>query len=226
VPAYTRNGVPAAQPTRAPSSSAAAPQQNRIDQPSTGPDPAASAGGGGAGHRGLLVLAAVVALLGIAGLPRLVASGVRGARWRRAGSGTPAAEVAWRDLRDRALDLGVGWDDRTTVRQQARHLLHCFAQPVSAESMHALDRLVQEVERSRFARRPGSGRDVVEVRADVERCRTALDEAVTGLRRLRATWFPLATWGQATEGTGTGFGTVRRRRAARRLVEPGVDRAV
>ncbi|MGA9748194.1 MAG: DUF3488 and transglutaminase-like domain-containing protein, partial [Nocardioides sp.] len=187
VPGYTRGEVDRGPSAAASSSQAVVPDNNRINQPSadagTGSD-----GGGGGFDAGLLVrvlgVAAMVALVALT--PRLLRAQARRRRWNAATTPHTLAESAWAELRATALDLGVAWDDRVSVRARARELVRSFASPgveedaltraeargaqANPEATTGLERLVRLVELARYARSvPPSDAQVDATRADVER---------------------------------------------------------
>jgi hypothetical protein len=238
VPAYTTQEVPRADPAQSSSAPAAAPSLNRIDRTL---DPAAAddQGGGGATLGNPLVLfpllgALVLGLLLLA--PRTARTLVRRRRWAAATSPVELVEAGWREIRDSAVDLGLVFDDRLTLRAAAGELVHTFGSPgddddalgrgtrrgrdAAPEAAAALDRMVRLVERARYARSlPTDAVTAEQVRGDVASCEEAMRAGAGRRRRSRAAWLPasLATPAGATR---------RRTRREASMFEPGVDRAV
>ena len=107
--------------------------------------------------------------------PRLV----RTRRRQRRLAGQP--EVAWAELRDTAVDLGVPWPPDRSPRETRDHLAGYLGHPVSDRTPErpgrgagvapaasdALDRLVHDLEVSRYARTRDAGPDPARV-ADLE----------------------------------------------------------
>ena len=240
VPSYTRLDVDRSLPSStASASSLLSAGPNRIDR---SPTPAAGAGGTGGStwDSGLFLgsVAATLALLALLALPRVLRSWLRSRRWAAAGSSAAVAEAAWAELRDSALDLGVAWDDRVTVRARARELVRGFGVPgqdddalsrgslrglgANPDAEAALSRLVLLVERARYARSlPAGSAEQDTVRDDLGRCVAALEAGAGRRRRVRATWLPASLWSRWTSRTTHGRGghpVV--------LGEAGVDRAV
>ncbi len=238
VPAYTRGEIDRGPSDAESSSQAALPSNNRIDQPSA--DAGAAGGGSGGGFdAGLLLrtLGVAAALLLVALTPRLGRSLARRRRWARATSAHALAESAWDELRATAIDLGVAWDDRVSVRARARELVRSFAMPggredamtrsesrgalADPEATSALERLVRLVELARYAREvPPSAAQAEATRADVERCAGALAAGASRRSRTRAVWLPASLMG--------GLRNLRAGMTRRgvRFDEPGVDHAV
>lgn len=242
VPPYTRQRVDRSTPSAADSASSAAPGgPNRLDRTPTPVGGAAGAGGGSAWSNSLVLAGAggTLALLALLAAPRLLRSWVRSRRWAIAVSSTDLAEAAWAELRDSALDLGVAWDDGSTVRTRARELVRVFGLPgaeedalarpstrglgANPEAEAALTRIIGLLERARYSRNlPAGAAEAGAVRADLDLCVEALAAAAGRRRRTRATWMPaslLARWGSAAAST-------RRRRGEAVLGEAGVDHAV
>jgi transglutaminase-like putative cysteine protease len=154
-PAWTRQDANAATPSTAPSAGAV---------PSQAPDPNRATPDSQSGDGGFPIpWWPVVALGGIVLVG--VGPGVvrRAQRRRRLGAGDPVhlAEGAWAELRATALDLGLGWPDQRSPREQARSVTG----QVRAEdqALASLEDLLVRVERSRYGRSAGSARGVVTV---------------------------------------------------------------
>ncbi len=201
VPSYTRGEVPRLTPvgpTDAPSASA-------TPTPTRGPkqvDTAAAGSDAEGGGPSPWWPVGVVALLALLLAPR----GLREASRRRRASGEdPVAlvEGAWAELRATALDLGLGWDDRVTVRVRARALHQLLGRsPVASRrtsaddavpepaAREALDALVVAVERTRFSATPPTVEDGQGAAAAGETVATALRQRVAERTRLRAAWLP------------------------------------
>jgi hypothetical protein len=178
---------------------------------------------------GLLVLA----LIALA--PRTLRALVRRRRWAGADGLVDLVEVAWQEIRDTAVDLGVAFDDHVTLRTAAAHLVQSFGRPgeeddalargalrgpeAAPEAAAALDRVVRLVERGRYARRlPADTTTPDQVHADVDACVEALESGAGKRRRSRATWLPASlTWATVPGRSGTRRGPT---------LEPGIDRAV
>jgi hypothetical protein len=238
VPPYTTQQVPQANPSQSSSVPSAAPTLNRIDR-STDPN----AGFGKTKSRSPLaspvlvgfVLGVLLAVL-LALVPRMLRSLRRRRRWSAAGTDAGAlVEAGWAEIRDSAVDLGVGFDDHVSLRTAGRELVRSFGRPgdeddalgrathrgpdADPEATAALNRMVGLVERARYARSlPSDAARQEQVRADVASCVAALRAGAGKRRRSRATWLPASL-------TRTGAaGRSRSRRGT--VLEPGVDRAV
>ena len=238
VPSYTTEGAGAGGPRRQPPSANPNQGQNPFDQEeSAAPASTDEEGGGGAASttRSLLTgLLGVLVALGLLATPRATRALVRRRRWAQATTPVDVAEAAWSELRDSAVDVGLPWDDAVTLRTRARSLVTSFGEPggredewtrrpvtgaqANPEATAALQRLVEFLERARYARSV----DMQDVSADVELCVRALRDGVTGKRRFWSRWLP----GSLVKAMGAD--AVRRRREAegRRLAEPGIDHAV
>jgi hypothetical protein len=90
------------------------------------------------------------------------------------------------------------------------------------EAARALERLVRDVERARYARAEDgeTGRDSTEVAADVETCCAALRAGASKRRRRTATWLPASL-----VSNGVWHSPSLRRRTGDAPIEVGVDRA-
>ena len=187
-----------------------------------GPQGAAGAAGGDDGGDStwstvLTVCLGLLAVLGLAVAPRFARATVRRRRWARAAAGHDAAEPAWQELRDSTVDLGLGFDDRATLRTAGHGLrTHLGGQQ---QAIDALNRLVVRVERARFARAgsgSGAAADVQQARADVDTVLAGLAAGRNRRRLLRATWLPVSLVRRVRgDSAGTGVGRTRRDGAGR-----------
>jgi transglutaminase-like putative cysteine protease len=238
-PAYTQERVDRTQPSASSSASALLPTgQNRIDR-SSAPAAGGSDSGGSVWSTPAMLGGALgmLLLLGLLALPRTARSWVRSRRWAAATTTAGAAEAGWAELRDTALDLNLAFDDRRTVRAVARELVRSFGVPgadddalsgaaqrgpgANPDAEAALRRVIEHVERARFARDLPVGADqAAAVRDDVERCVEAMQAGVGRRRRARATWVPASLWSRWRP-----LGTPRRSVRTDVLTEPGVDHA-
>jgi hypothetical protein len=235
VPGYTRAQVPGEEPSALPSSAAPSRLPDDFERPSAAPGPRAGDEGPGPDGTARDVLTAIgVAMLAavLVWTPRALRLLVRRRRWSSVSSPADAAEVAWSELRDTAVDLGLPWDDAVTLRTRARALAASFGEPPGAsaeerslrtpqtgahahpEATRALERIVRHVERARFSRNPAESEGL---REDVALCEEALRAGATPRRRLRATWLPASLVRSASR---------RRTASAPPLAEPGLDRAL
>jgi transglutaminase-like putative cysteine protease len=225
VPTYTSEQLGAPEPSARPSPTAAG--EGPSPTASTRPDLEdrdASGAGGSSGGRGPWGPVAVLLGLGLLALgPRLARELVRRVRWARASSSGAAAETGWAELRDVVLDHGLAWDDRVTLRTRARAVAQEFGRPGSAdyathdrsrsrgpsavpEAAAALDRVVGDVERARYAAPAAAGRGRARdaVAADVAVCSEAVRDGASRRARRRARWLPLSLvrngwWRRAVE---------------------------
>ena len=131
VPAYTTQQVPRPAPSESSSAPAAAPTLNRIDRAT---DPNAAVGGNGPASPlanpvvvGSALVLLVLVLVALA--PRTARTLVRRRRWAAAGTGAALVEAGWDEVRDTAVDLGVAFDDRVTLRTAAQDLVLAFGRP-------------------------------------------------------------------------------------------------
>ncbi|HZJ04909.1 MAG TPA: DUF3488 and transglutaminase-like domain-containing protein [Nocardioidaceae bacterium] len=240
VPGYTSRNLGTNTPDDQASSAAPDARQNRIDEQNI-PTPTDPAGGGdGGGSGGLLVgfFAGLLLLFALAASPWLARATVRRRRWANAQTPVEVAEVAWAELRDGALDLGVPWDDSVTIRARARSLVHSFGEPdanaddrlprsgvtgprANPEATAALDRLAKFVERARYARAvEAPQRDVAH---DVGLCVRALRDGTTTSRRWRATLLPASVTRKLRREMSPSKPAPMHRST---MAEPGVDHAI
>ncbi len=231
VPDYTTTTIPAAPETSAgpddPKSSDVAPRgESGGAQPSKGAtnDQARQAAAGGTspwwwyGGGGALLVLVLVGLT-----PRWL-------RRRRAGRRlTGGLEPAWDEIRDTALDLGLRWPFGRSPREIGRELGGCFGATSTAaaerpargadqapEAAAALDRLVDRLERLRYAR-PGTAGEDGSVSEDARMVIEALVAGTTGAARRRAEWWPVSLWRRTPTASGLDD-------AASDLLEGGLDR--
>jgi hypothetical protein len=133
---------------------------------------------------------AVVALLLLLVVPMLVRQAMRRRRWHLAATGGAggAAEWAWIELRDSAVDLGYVWPEARTPRQTSAELAGDGR--LGTAGADALAMITQFVERVRYAPggADGPGRDAL--RAAVEDVRRELGATAGRKRRLRALLLP------------------------------------
>lgn len=193
-PAYTRQtpDEPEAQAPAAPAPPVSEPLPDRESPDTASPGPAVSAGGG------LLLVLVVSALTGVALGPTLLRRRQRRRRLRHAAV-EDLAEGAWAEVRASAIDHGLPWEDRTTVRRQAAQLRDQVAiadradLPGTEEAESGLRDLVELLEERRYA---PAATLAVAVRAD-PRAVLATCERWCGLIAQRAQERPvpeLARW--------------------------------
>lgn len=210
VPAYTTQDLPPATglPTQgAEKSNDVAPRgESSSPKPSAEPrhDQSANAAKADAGIFGWPILVAtglLVLLLVVALVPRAVR---RSRATSRLGGGI---ELAWAEVRDTAVDLGVGWPTGRTPREVAGHLRTRFGAPgtspdarpargadLAPEASAALGRLVGRLERSRYARPGGGPGAEAGTREDALLVCGALGDGATRAARRRAEWWPTSLW--------------------------------
>ena len=185
VPAYTSGTVP--RPEVGPSPSASATPEEPVPSQqvpetgasSTGSDDHTSlARWGGVLGGSLVVLAAGLA-------PRLLRGWARRRRFGAEGSDA-VAEGAWAEVRATAIDLGRGWVDGTTTRQQAGRLLSSVGPELSAP----LESLALLVERARYSRAGLTAEECDRVRTLSEQVAATMLAAADPSARRRATWLP------------------------------------
>jgi transglutaminase-like putative cysteine protease len=177
--------------------SAATKRPNDVQQTSTDTSSTHVPWTGILGGAGVLVLLGCIAL--VPGAVR------RGRRSRRLEGG---AEDAWAELRDTAVDLGVGWPSHRSPHETGYLLAAWFGPEPDGTRMvrpprgrglapgaeDALDRIVLTVERIRYARYaddvPGALAD------DVRTCITSLEHGCTSGTLRRARWLPRSLFGR------------------------------
>ncbi len=122
-------------------------------------------------------------------LPHIVRVGLRRRRWvlARRDGGVLAAEMAWRELRDDARDLGYFWSSARTPRQTTLELgTDGKLTPTGAAE---LGLLANTLERTRYAR-SGGAVDDPRLRSAVLAVRRDLSANASPINRFRAWWMP------------------------------------
>ena len=145
---------------------------------------------------GLLTTTAWLLLAGLVlTAPRMLRRVRRLRRWRQAAGTGGLAEVAWQEVRDSALDAGLTWSDKRTVRRTAQELRHDTR--ADAAGQNALGQIVGLVEVSRYGRPSQASPDTEELhrlRADVQEWVRTWDatvlESLDGATARRARWLP------------------------------------
>jgi hypothetical protein len=193
VPGYTRSS---AQPSTGPSVSASPSASSSAVSPGTKPQRPENGSAGAAGRGdfrstwlpGIVLGLCAALLLGV--LPRTIRTRRRA---RRLAGADP--EEVWAELRDTAIDLGVGWPEDRSPRATGAAL----AGPLSATPAGpaAMQRLVTTVEVSRYApeAEQAIGHDVV---VDTETCLDALWSGASPGARRQARWLPRSLRGGRT----------------------------
>ncbi|WP_028656652.1 transglutaminase family protein [Nocardioides sp. J54] len=219
VPAYSRVSTPgsgdedtgaASQPTDTGGTSSAAPVPgaNRPTEPA-GTETGTTTGTSSKTGRNVAIGVTVAVLLVLLAVLLLGPRSVRGSARRSRLGGGP--DELWAELRATALDLGIPWPEGRSPREVGAvlvdHLADPDAQPVerprtgpfeAPEATAALERLVDTVERTRYAR-PGS-RSAVAVadrtatESDAALVTASLSAGVTPRARRRAQWLPRSVW--------------------------------
>ncbi len=178
--------------------SAPSKRPNDLQQATSGTSTSHTPWGWILGGVGLLVV-----LVGISLVPGAVR---RGRRNQRLEGG---AEEAWLELRDTAIDLGVGWPASRSPHETGYLLAAWFGpEPEGAPLVRpprgrglapgaedALDRIVLTLERVRYAKYaddvPGA------LAEDVRTCITSLEHGCTRATLRRARWFPRSLFGRS-----------------------------
>jgi transglutaminase-like putative cysteine protease len=141
------------------------------------------------------ILALILAIIG----PALTRAVVRRRRWaiaaglRAAGpDAVLTAEIAWRELRDGALDLGFLWPAARTPRQSSATLVaEAKLTPAGAAAVH---QVTSTVERTRYSRESGAVADAAQLRSAVIRIHRELAQRSSLLWRVRAVVLPRSVW--------------------------------
>ncbi|GAA3733689.1 transglutaminase-like putative cysteine protease [Spinactinospora alkalitolerans] len=141
-----------------------------------------------------VLVVCVAALLPAA--PALVRLLVRRLRWSRAASAPARSRAAWLELRDDAVDLGIGWNPAESPRAVGRRLEARGRLPEPARE--ALRRIVAAEESARYAPVPGAAETLEEDGATV---RAALHASCEPRARLLARLLPKSLF---TAPTGRG----------------------
>ncbi|PUA80564.1 transglutaminaseTgpA domain-containing protein [Nocardioides currus] len=156
----------------------------------------------GSGFRWVTVVLVALGVLLLAALVLLPSFVRRQRRDRRLLGGI---EELWAELRDHAVDLGLGWPHGRSPRATGAWLSDRFGatdDPDAAtaerprrgpeqnpDAVRAMDRLVEQVERARYSR-SGASVDTEQAMRDVLAIEAALDHGVGPRVRRRASWLP------------------------------------
>lgn len=213
VPAYARgladpapDPSPDTEPSQEPAPSAgqspAAPRPEDVPSPETA-DQEGQDEGAGVPWLQLLGGGAGLALL-VGGL--LLPSWLRRRLRVQRLDGSP--EAVWVELRATAADLGLAWPPGRSPRETRDRLVSWFGLPgddlladrpahgpgVNPDAVRALDRIVADLERTRYARAPVAGDATAptqrHLRAEGGTCVEALEAGVPPRTRRRARWWP------------------------------------
>lgn len=120
--------------------------------------------------------------------PRSARSATRRRRWLAAAHDAGRAEAAWRELTDDLTDHGIGCPGSESPRATARRLTGAL--PLTAAEQACLSRLVDAVERARYARTPAAAGTL---RSDVAAVRRAIAKAARPSARWRARLLPASS---------------------------------
>jgi len=132
------------------------------------------------------LVGAIGALVMLALTPLLVGVVVRRRRWAAVGSDSRrAAEAAWADVSDAALEVGLTANPQDTVRTTAAALVSAADLPVDAR--RSLSSVARATERARFAAAPPA---VDDLRDDAEQVRRALVRTAPSRVRWQAVVWP------------------------------------
>ncbi|MFC5728427.1 MULTISPECIES: transglutaminaseTgpA domain-containing protein [Nocardioides] len=162
---------------------------------------------GDRGMRTVLVAGGATVLLLVVLATLLLGPRAMRARLRRTRlAGGP--DDLWTELRATAVDLGVPWPTGRSPREVGTALVNHLGDPVASQderprtgpdaapaAAEALERLVVQVERARYAR-PGSIATLerLDLPADARAVMEALVAGVPPRRRQRAEWVPVSLW--------------------------------
>jgi len=133
----------------------------------------------------------VVLLLLLLTVPMLIRIGMRRRHWHLAGAAAEAgtaAEWAWVELRDSAIDLGYLWPEARTPRQTSAELARDGK--LDTAGADALAMLTQYVERVRYAPGGAAGVGRNQLRPAVDEVRSRLGATAGRQRRIRALLLP------------------------------------
>ena len=197
-PAYTLPPTKAGDSTQPSATATGGTSTANPTGPSHRADPGTSGSSASSNHGGLtgwlgqstgirvmwLLLTLMVGLLGAMAVPLAAASRVR-RRLRLAGDDGARVEVEWQAMVERIGDLGVVPPRGNTPRQVGQ--FYRQAAYLEGEEGQALARVIDEVERSRYAR-PGT--TITDIRADTQRVVRAVSAVRRRKDRLRALCWP------------------------------------
>ncbi|WP_028658819.1 transglutaminaseTgpA domain-containing protein [Nocardioides insulae] len=194
VPAYTRGLLTSQEPASPDNSAAPLPQTepDRGGQPA--PEPGAAPVEDEDGADGfpwgdaLLILALAATVVGLAAVPTVVR------RRRRSRRIDGAPEDLWAELRDTVIDLGLPWPAGLSPRATGR-VLHRYL--TTREARTALDRIIADLETTRYSPRSVPGPPTAELAAVIADLRESSSRRV----RRRADWWPRSVLGLTPTGT-------------------------
>lgn len=193
VPAYTTARIPQPQevelPTAVPSAAVPTPARPELDSERSQAG-ASESSEEGAGRLWLGGIALMVLLAAVVTGPRVARAALRRRRLRA--SGEQPVEAGWTEVRATALDLGLEWDDRETLRRRAVALAHHLGGDRAA--IGSLERLVLLVERSRYARLGLTDGPTYDAADLVRSVTAALRVDASPAARGRAEWLPASLW--------------------------------
>jgi transglutaminase-like putative cysteine protease len=145
-------------------------------------------------HPWVWIVAALILLLALLG-PWVARRAIRTRRWALASSPQAAAEAAWDELRDYALDYAVKWPTTLTPRGTGRSLLSALGD--DSRAADAVRPLVSLVERARYARSVDADDSV---RKHVETLVMVMRDRASRRRRLVALLWPPSLLASADRG--------------------------
>jgi transglutaminase-like putative cysteine protease len=191
-PTFEQNNAPSASATTEGTGAASRPTRTAPGE-NVAEDEAAAAGdtGGTTWRLVLLTLSGIVLLALLLAAPRLLREARTRRRWRRAVTPRAAAETAWTELRDGAVDLRLAWSDGDTPRNSGRRVREHLGDRATPDIVSALNALVIAIEQSRYARSLGVRTDLP---AAVHSVRSALAAGRSRSTQRLARWLPASLW--------------------------------
>jgi transglutaminase-like putative cysteine protease len=191
-PTFNEIDAPTANASTEETGAANRPSIEAPDEEVADDEAAASSAEGGTPWRAVLLTLAGLALLALLmAAPRLLREARTRRRWGRAVTPRAAAETAWAELRDAAVDLRLAWTDGDTPRNSGRRLREHLGDRATPDIVSALNSLVIAIEQSRYARSLGAGTDLPTA---VETVRSALAAGRSVSTQRLARWLPASLW--------------------------------